>query len=164
MSERLCPDDWWGSLTAHLHDSSEAIGSVTPGQQAFQGQIVNVIRLLCYFCPVFVGGVKSEGLTWTKCPTPQSVGEKWLWEIKNLPVRWRWRQWPWAGSEKAPPACVLELMSLLVNGVRADFITSSRLLSLNKHLPVTSFTAPGAERPGRRGRGPGRSAPLDGQR
>lgn len=45
-----------------------------------------------------------------------------------------------------------ELMSLVVNGVRADFITSSRLLSLNKHLPVTSFTGPGTERSGQAGR------------
>lgn len=42
-------------------------------------------------------------------------------------------------------------MSLVVNGVRADFITSSRLLSLNKHLPVTSVTGPGAERSGQTG-------------
>lgn len=42
-------------------------------------------------------------------------------------------------------------MSLVVNGVRADFITSSRLVSLNKHLPVTSFTGPGAERSGQAG-------------
>lgn len=45
-----------------------------------------------------------------------------------------------------------ELMSLVVNGVRADFITSSRLLSLNKHLPVTSFTGPGTERSRQAGR------------
>lgn len=33
-----------------------------------------------------------------------------------------------------------ELISLVVNGVRVDFITPSRLLSLNKHPPVTSLT------------------------
>lgn len=69
----------------------------------------------------------------------------------------RWRQRPRAGSSEAPAACVLQLMRLVVNGVRADFITSSRLLSLNKHLAVTSFTGPGAEQSGPGRRGPGRS-------
>lgn len=43
-------------------------------------------------------------------------------------------------------------MSPVVNGVRADFITSSRLHSLNKHLPVTSFTGAGTEWSGQAGR------------
>lgn len=44
-----------------------------------------------------------------------------------------------------------ELIRLLVNGAGLDFITSSRLLSLNKHRPVTSLTPPAVEESGAAG-------------
>lgn len=54
---------------------------------------------------------------------------------------WGWWQPP--AREQKAAACwrvSQELIGLLVNGVRVDFITPSRLLSLNKHPPVTSLT------------------------
>lgn len=46
-----------------------------------------------------------------------------------------------------------ELISPVVNGVRVDFITPSRLLSLNKHPAVTSLTLAAEKQPGQEGWG-----------